>query len=333
MPGHRRWTALAVLTLCLASAPGRADVAAGVEAWESGDHSKALSQWRPLADRGNATAQFNMGQAFRFGRGVPADPAIARSWYEKAAQQGHQQAQAALGLLLYQTGDRKTAIYWISKAAERDNPRAQYVLGIAHFNGDGVARDWARAHALMSRAAAAGIPEAAASLKQMDRHMVPAGKQKGADLASNVKAAAVGDTASAAPAPARLPRLPLEAAATADLRVLSVSAVAPVPPTPNAEKDPKATTTKSAATVAARAPASDGRWRVQLGAYGNEAEARSRWNAITGQIKVLSGLTPSYEKYGRYTRLRAGPVGGKIDASRLCASAKASGQDCFVVSP
>ncbi len=330
MPEHRRWTGLAVLIFCLAGAPGRADVATGVEAWEAGDHSKALSEWRPLANRGNATAQFNMGQAYRFGRGVPADAAIARSWYEKAAQQGHQQAQAALGLLLYQTGNRTSAIYWIRKAAERDNPRAQYVLGIAHFNGDGVARDWPRAHALMSRAAAAGIAEAAAGLKQMDRHMLLAGKEKAAGLAGQMKQAG-GDTATAALAPAALPRLPLEPAATADLRVLS--APAPAPPPPKPADDPKPAKTKSAATVAARVPAADGRWRVQLGAYGNEAEARSRWNAITGRIHALSGLKPSYERFGRYTRLRAGPVGGKTDASRLCASAKASGQDCFVVSP
>jgi cell division septation protein DedD len=331
MPEHRRWTGLAVLILCLAGAPGRADVATGVEAWEAGDHPKALSEWRPLANRGNATAQFNMGQAYRFGRGVPADSGIARSWYEKAAQQGHQQAQAALGLLLYQAGDRTAAIYWIRKAAERDNPRAQYVLGLAHFNGDGVSRDWPRAHALMSRAATAGIAEAAAALKQMDRHMLLANKEKDAGLAR--QAAAAGDTATAtvALAPATLPRLPLEPAATADLRVLS--APAPAPPPAKRAADPKPAKIKSAATVAAQVPAADGRWRVQLGAYGNEAEARSRWNAITGRVKALGGLTPSYERFGRYTRLRAGPVGAKTDASRLCASAKASGQDCFVVSP
>jgi uncharacterized protein len=326
MPEHRRWTALAVLIFCIAGSPGRADVATGVEAWEAGDHSRALSEWRPLASRGDATAQFNMGQAYRFGRGVPADAAIARSWYEKAAQQGHQQAQAALGLLLYQTGDRKTAIYWIRKAAERDNPRAQYVLGIAHFNGDGVARDWPRAHALMSRASAAGIAEAAATLKEMDRHMLPA--DKGA-----------GDSATAAPAPARLPRLPLEAAATADVRVLSPPVPAPAPPEPKLAAESQAPKAKPApakpAAVATRppSPAPRGAWRVQLGAYGDETEARSRWNAITGRIKALSGLTPSYERFGRYTRLRAGPVDAKTDASRLCASAKASGQDCFVVSP
>jgi hypothetical protein len=72
---------------------------------------------------------------------------------------------------------------------------------------------------------------------------------------------------------------------------------------------------------------------VQLGAFGDEAEARSRWKAITERIRTLSGLTPSYERFGRYTRLRAGPVAGKADASRLCASAKASGQDCFIVAP
>ena len=332
MPGNRCRTGLAVLLFCLAAEPGRADVATGVEAWEAGDPMKALSEWRPLANRGNATAQFNMGQAYRFGRGVPADGAIARSWYEKAAQQGHQQAQAALGLLLYQSGERKTAIYWIRKAAERDNPRAQYVLAIAHFNGDGVARDWPRAHALMSRAAAAGIAEAAASLKQMDRHMLAAGKEKGAEMKPET---AADDIPKAAPAPARLPRLPLEPAATADLRVLSVPASVPTPTALKAAAEPKPPREPTRVAAPARPPtaAPDRSWRVQLGAYGDETEARSRWGAIAGKIKALSGLTPSYERFGRFTRLRAGPLGGKADASRLCAAARASGQDCFVVSP
>lgn len=321
MPDQRRWTALAVLIFCLAAAPGRADIATGVEAWETGDYPKAVSQWRPLADRGNAIAQFNMGQAYRFGRGIPADPAIARSWYEKAAQQGHQQAQAALGLLLYESGERRTAIYWIRKAAERGEPRAQYVLGIAHFNGDGVARDWPRAHALMSQAAAA-VPQASTAMDQIDQHML-----------LSTRAGGVG---SAAPVtPARLPLLSLEPAAEAEPLVLSEPAPAPAPaataPKPALEARPKQAA--AATMVAARKPPPSGRWRVQLGAYGNEAEARSRWQAITGRINALDGLTPSYEPFGRYTRLRAGPVGGKQDASRLCASAKASGQDCFVVAP
>jgi TPR repeat protein len=75
--------ALAVAT-ALAAAPALADVKAGVDAWSAGRYEQAIKEWRPLADRGDADAQFNMGQAYRLGRGVPIDSKIAQSWFEKA---------------------------------------------------------------------------------------------------------------------------------------------------------------------------------------------------------------------------------------------------------
>src|SRR3954451_16745382 len=73
------------------AAPG--DVKAGVDRWMRGDYPGAVAQWRPLAEAGNADAQFNMGQAYKLGRGVPVNAGLAQSWYQKAAQQGHEQAQ------------------------------------------------------------------------------------------------------------------------------------------------------------------------------------------------------------------------------------------------
>ena len=37
--------------------------------------------WRPLADRGDADAQFNLGQAYLLGRGVPQNMTLAEQWY------------------------------------------------------------------------------------------------------------------------------------------------------------------------------------------------------------------------------------------------------------
>ena len=66
---------------------------------------------------------------------------LAEQWYERAARQGHEEAQANFGLLLFQNGRRREAMPWIERAADRGDPRAQYVLGTALFNGDLVARD------------------------------------------------------------------------------------------------------------------------------------------------------------------------------------------------
>ncbi len=54
------------------------DVEAGVRAWEAGNHAEAVRQWRPAAERGNVDALFNLGHAYRLGRGVPQNLATAQ---------------------------------------------------------------------------------------------------------------------------------------------------------------------------------------------------------------------------------------------------------------
>ena len=68
--------------------PAFADVKDGVDAWSRGEYRKAVEEWRPAAIAGDADAQFNLGQAYKLGRGVPVDMAMAESWYRKAALQG-----------------------------------------------------------------------------------------------------------------------------------------------------------------------------------------------------------------------------------------------------
>ena len=89
----------------------------------------------------------------------------------------------------------------------------------------------------------------------------------------------------------------------------------------------------AAATPPPAAPAPSGRWRVQLGAYGSAEAARGQWAALSRKIGALSGLQPTYEQAGKFTRLRVGPLADRAAADRLCASAKAAGQGCFTVAP
>jgi TPR repeat protein len=58
-----------------------------------------MQYWRPLADQGNALAQFNLGLLYHEGRGVSQDYAQAVTWFRKAADQGDAEAQAALGAM------------------------------------------------------------------------------------------------------------------------------------------------------------------------------------------------------------------------------------------
>src|SRR3546814_13765092 len=96
---------------------------------------------------------------------------------------------------------------WIRKAADRGDPRAQYVLGTALFNGDLAAKDWPHAYALMTRAAAAGLPPAADSLAQMDKYLPATARQKGVALARPLEKGSAVASVTTAPPPKRAPEI------------------------------------------------------------------------------------------------------------------------------
>ncbi|MFN4097627.1 MAG: SPOR domain-containing protein [Sphingomonas sp.] len=171
--------ALPLIAATMLTAPAYADVKDGVDAWQRGDYQGAVAQWRPAALAGDADAQFNLGQAYKLGRGVPADLAQAEAWYRRAAKQGHLQAEDNLGLVLFTANRRDEAMPFITRSAERGEPRAQYVLGTAHFNGDLAPRDLARAYALTKRASDAGLGIASARLAQLDSLIPLEQRQRG----------------------------------------------------------------------------------------------------------------------------------------------------------
>ncbi len=100
----------------------------GMEAYDKGDYATALKEWRPLAEQGNAEAQYGLGVMYRDSRGVSQDYEQALRWYRLAAAQGHASAQYTLGLM-YELGqgvpqDDVQAHLWASLAAEQGNERA-----------------------------------------------------------------------------------------------------------------------------------------------------------------------------------------------------------------
>ena len=167
-----------------------ADVKAGVDAWTAGDYDRAVKEWRDPAASGDPDAQFNLGQAYRLGRGLEQDTRQAELYYAKAAAQGHLKAADNLGLLLFQGGQREAAMPYVRSAADRGDPRAQYLLGIAHFNGDLVEKDWVRAYALLTLANAAGLPQAGPALQQMDDFIPLEQRQQAQPLAARLKSEA-----------------------------------------------------------------------------------------------------------------------------------------------
>lgn len=58
------WGALLALTI-IPSTGSAQDYAAGLAAAHSGDFATALHEWTPLAEQGNAGAQYNIGLMYR----------------------------------------------------------------------------------------------------------------------------------------------------------------------------------------------------------------------------------------------------------------------------
>lgn len=153
------------------AAPASAGVPEGAAKWLDGDFAGAVSEWRVPAAAGDPDAEFNLGQAYKLGRGVPTDMNRAIDLYTRAAGKGHQRAIANIGLLLLQQGRTKAAMPHIQRAAAAGDPKNQYALGIALFNGDGLPKDHVQAYAWMQRSSAAGLPQAATALAEIGKYL------------------------------------------------------------------------------------------------------------------------------------------------------------------
>ena len=178
----RRLIAAALVLASPAALPAQS-VKAGIEAWQRADYASAVAIWRPLAEKGDADAAFNLGQAYRLGRGVPTNLATAKTWFESSAEKGHVDAQTTLGLLLFQNGDQTEGLRWLKNAAEKGEPRALLVYGTALVNGDGVTQDPVIGYAYVSRAAAQGLAPAKETLKQLDQILSLDDRKKGVAMA------------------------------------------------------------------------------------------------------------------------------------------------------
>lgn len=84
------------------SAPATAlDIEEGKEAAWRGDYAAALAVFRPLAEQGNAEAQYSLAGLYRDGRGVARDDQAAVRWYRRAAEGGSWWAALDLGLFYW----------------------------------------------------------------------------------------------------------------------------------------------------------------------------------------------------------------------------------------
>jgi TPR repeat protein len=285
-------------------------------------------EWQGPAAAGDPDALFNLAQAYRLGRGVDVDNARARKLYEEAARLGHVKAADNYGLMLFQEGEQERAMPMIRAASERGDPRAQYVLGLSHFNADYAPRDWVRAYALMTLANGSGLPQARDALAQMDKFVPTAQRSQAQSLARELEAGAKSLRAS------ELAAVELGTAGSsppASPQVKSVSQSASKPPV----------MTQTAATAPAVVPAlrpqpavvpaspKQGKWRVQLGAFGVAGNADRLWNQLSGN-PALAGTSKALVPSGAVTRLLATGFASEAEANRACTALKKQGQACLV---
>ncbi|MBS0318960.1 MAG: sel1 repeat family protein [Proteobacteria bacterium] len=154
-----------LLILCGSLAmPAHASLSDGLDALRKRDYATAAKELRPLAEKGDAEAQYRIGRMYEFGAGYPKDMAQAIAWYTKAGNQGHADAQQELGVI-YALGDGvpkndKLAATWFDRAADLGNATAQYNLGLMYAKGTGVPLDNAQAVGWWRKAAQQGEPNA-----------------------------------------------------------------------------------------------------------------------------------------------------------------------------
>ena len=160
------------------------------------DRDGAAEELERLAERGDAHAQYLMGQLYQGGPLLIPNSQKAKHWLTQAAKQGLPEAQYALGRLFlsddmevrdpdegirwlkqaaqsgnhyaayrlgkeYLTGEVVTkdivkAVEWFSQSAEADDQYAQYMLGKLYLTGQGVTHDQTQAMVWFSRSAAQG---------------------------------------------------------------------------------------------------------------------------------------------------------------------------------
>jgi hypothetical protein len=294
-----KWLVALMLAGAAAAPVSAQSVRDGIEAWQKADYSTATAIWRPLADKGDADAAFNLGQAYRLGHGVPQDMAAAQGWFERAARKGHVDAQATLGLMLFQSGNQTGGLRWLKMAATHGEPKAMLVYGSALFNGEGAPRDPLLGYRFVVAAAETGLEPARMTLQRMDEILPAEEREKALQLSLPTSA----EVPSPTPVPEEKVALqkPVKVAAT------------PTASRPSAKKNG----TEEPRPSKSPAPVAKGAWRIQLGAFSRRSSAEELYRKLSSK-SALSGRSAFYIPFGSVTRLQVGPFESQSAAQAAC---------------
>ena len=117
----------------------------GSNEYRNKNYDEAIRLWLPLAKKGDAKAQSNLGNMYRKGQGVPQDYKEAVRLFRLSAKQGNAVAQFNLGWMYFQgqgvPQDYKEAVRLFRLSAGQGYAGAQYNLGVMYSKGMGVESD------------------------------------------------------------------------------------------------------------------------------------------------------------------------------------------------
>ena len=121
---------------------------------------RAAEKLEQVAERGDAYAQYRMGQLYRDGPLLIPDNRKAKHWLTQAAKQGLPEAQYALGKLLlsddWEVRDPDEGIRWLKQAAENGSHFAAYRLGKEYLSGEVISKSVTKAADWFTKSAEAG---------------------------------------------------------------------------------------------------------------------------------------------------------------------------------
>jgi len=136
---------------------------------------------------------------------------------------------------------------------------------------------------------------------------------------------------------------PTNGASTGDATIETVSlapvtpeALSPVENTAASSDDNQPVEIETAAVSPVFETSPDGRYRVQLAAVREEADAQRAWEVFRQQLgPFITGLKPFFERAetsnGIFYRVQVGPFAATEEASRLCVELQKQDASCFVV--
>lgn len=172
------FTQVTAMIFFAVSAAAQAGLQEGINAYRYGNFAVALKELKPLAEKGDAKAQWYLGNMYSDGNGVTQSHKKAASWYRKAAEQGNAAAQFSFGVMCERgigvPKSDKQAASWYHKAAELGYAEAQYTLGVMYENGRGaVGKDLVQAYKWFSLAVANGFEIAEESVEGTQARLSP----------------------------------------------------------------------------------------------------------------------------------------------------------------